>query len=178
MVPPARRRWLLNQLNRQAQIDLSVLWETAKDNDDFAATILEAYPAVVDPYHQLAGQLAAGWFEDAEPNSNYIATVVAPLAVDKLVGSAEWALRGDGDDGLARLSGSLQRSVFDGARDTTIINARDTRTRWAVVAVDQCCDFCQMLASRGAVYVSQDTAEAAIQGFHDNCKCVAVEERI
>lgn len=175
---PTERRRLLNQLNAEARRDLSGLWVTATDSGDFMGTMLEGYADIADPYHQLAAQMSAGWFENADPDSDYIASTVDPLPEDRLAGSVEWALHvGEGIAALALLEGSLQRAVFDGARDTTILNVRDTRSRWAVAASPDCCDWCQTLASRGAVYASQDTAEAAIQGFHDNCKCVAVEER-
>lgn len=177
-VRPAERRYLLNRINGEAQADLNRLWTVAEDSDDFVATMLDGYPSVVDPYHQLAADMAADWFELADPDSDYTAETAEPLDEERLSTSVEWALTvGTGLAGLALLSGSLQRAVFDGARDTTILNTANTEARWAVAASPDCCDFCNMLASRGAVYISQDTAEAAIRGFHDNCKCVAVEER-
>lgn len=177
-VRPAERRFILNRLNGEAQRDLDGLWLVAKDSNDFMGTIQDGYPGIVDPYHQLAAEMAADWFEQSDDNSDYIASVADPLEPDRLAGSVEWALHvGEGAAGLALLAGSLQRCVFDGARDTTILNTANTRARWAVMASPDCCDYCSMLGARGAVYASQETAEAAIAGFHDNCKCVAVEDR-
>jgi hypothetical protein len=175
---PTERRRLLAQVNGYAQRELDGLWLAATESGDFVNTLTDGYAAICDPYHELAGQMAAQWFEEADPASDYIAEVTDPLPEERMTGSVEWALAvGAGAGALALLSGSLQRSVFDGARDTTIRNVRDTGARWAVEADPGCCDYCQMIAARGAVYVSRDSAESAIQGFHDNCKCVAVEDR-
>lgn len=177
-VRAAERRWLLNRLNGEAQKDLDDLWHLAEQSDDFRQTMIDGYPEIVDPYHELAAEMAAEWFDEADEESDYTAETAEPLDEEQLTNSLEWALNvGTAVTGLALLSGSLQRSVWSGARNTTIINTRNTRSRWSVEAAPDCCDFCTMLGSRGAVYASQESAEAAIAGWHDNCHCVAVEER-
>lgn len=177
-VRPAERRWLLARLNGEAQKDLDDLWHVAENSESFRQTMLDGYPAIVDPYHELAAEMAAEWFDESDPESDYTAETAEPLDEERMTNSVEWALNvGTAVTGLALLSGSLQRSVFDGARDTTILNTKNTRSRWAVMAAPDCCEFCVMLASRGAIYATQETAEAALGGWHDNCNCVAVEER-
>lgn len=177
-VRPAERRWLLKRLNGEAQKDLDDLWFVAENSESFRQTMLEGYPGIVDPYHQLAADMAAEWFDEADPESDYTAEPVEPLDEERLTNSVEWALNvGTAVTGLALLSGSLQRSVFDGARATTILNTRNTRGKWSVMSAPDCCEFCTMLGTRGFVYASQESAEAAIGGWHDNCNCIAVEDR-
>lgn len=175
-VSPAERQYLLNQVGRLAQNDLDRLWRQAEQlaTGEFFTYVLQAFPDVVDPYHQAAGQLAATWFEESLPASPYVAMVVDPLPVEKLSASARWALGGDGVKALDRMQGTLQRAVFDGARDTTLLNVQATRSGWARYASASACEFCKLLATRGAAYRSEDTAATKV---HDHCSCIPVEDR-
>jgi len=67
-------------------------------------------------------------------------------------------------------SGSVSRHALDAGRETVLGALRDDpklEYRWYRVTSGTPCDFCQMLAGRGAVY-REDTA-----GFkaHDHCGC-------
>lgn len=175
-VSAPERQYLLNQVGRLAQSDLDLLWKQAEQlaDTDFFTFVVQAFPDVVDPYHQAAGELAANWFEESRPTSSYIAKVADPLPVDRLEASAKWALGGDGLVGKDRLSGTLQRAVFDGARDTTLLNVQATGSGWARYASANACAFCRLLATRGAAYRSEDTAATKV---HDHCSCIPVEDR-
>lgn len=171
-VSVAERRYLLRQVNSFAQADLRALWAHAESlpDVDFFAYIRDGFPSVADPYHAVAGGLAASWFEESAPTIT--AAVADPIPLERLTKSAEWALGAFGSEGLDRLAGTLQRAVFDGARDTTLLNVKNTKSRWARETSGGGCDFCEMLAGRGAVYYS-DTADFE---SHDNCHCMAVEQ--
>lgn len=175
-VSAPERQYLLGQLNRLAAADLNQLWIQAErlSDGDFFTYMLSAFPDVVDPYHQAAGQLAASWFEESLPASAYIARVVDPLPAEKLLSSARWALGGDGRVALDRMDGTLQRAVFDGARDTTLLNVQSTNSGWARYASANACAFCRLLATRGAAYRSEETAATKV---HDHCSCIPVEDR-
>jgi hypothetical protein len=73
-------------------------------------------------------------------------------------------------DAKARLAASTERLVLDTGRDTVIDNAqRDRQAKgWARVPEPGACSFCLMLATRGAVYRSEATADFK---SHDNCRC-------
>lgn len=73
-------------------------------------------------------------------------------------------------DAYVLSSGSATRLVLDGGRDTIRTSlARDGFARgWRRVTGGQGCDFCRMLAGRGAVYAA---ATADFQS-HDHCSCV------
>lgn len=175
-VSPQERQFLLDQVNRQASNDLRALWGAAAGlvTVEFASVMIDGFPKLADPYVELSSRLSATWFELSEPLSPYVAVTAPPIPVERLVNSAEWALGASGDEGLARLEGSLQRAVYDGARDTTILNVEATGSRWARYASANACAFCRMVATRGAVYKSQ---EAAGRAYHDHCHCMAVEVR-
>jgi transcription elongation factor Elf1 len=175
-VSAQERLYLLSQVNQLAQTQLNQLWTQADQlsNTEFAAFVVEAFPQIADPFVSMSGQLAASWFELSDPASDYIASVAPLPAVEKLSTSAEWALGATGDAGRDRLSGTLQRAVFDGARDTTMVNVEQTKSRWAVHARATACPWCRMMATRGAVYKSGASALAAC---HDHGHCVAMEIR-
>lgn len=175
-VAPSERRETLDELTRLAARDLRGVWSraTALDTASFAPFIIDAFPEVTLPYTEIAAQLAATWFELSAPESPYIAITASPVPVEKLVKSAEWALDATGTDALPRLEGTLDRAVYDGARETTRVNVERTNSRWAVHARPQACPWCRMMATRGAVYKARATA---LSSCHDNGHCVAIEIR-
>lgn len=134
--------------------------------------MVDAYPKLADPYVEMAGQMAATWFEESGPAPAYVAKTAAPIPQERLEKSARWALSAPDAVG-SRLSGTMQRAVLDGARNTTLINVERTGMRWARDARADACAFCRMLATRtSALYRSQDTAATKV---HDDCHCLPVE---
>lgn len=84
-----------------------------------------------------------------------------------------------------RLTAALPRLAVQTGRATTVEAVReDPQARaWARETRGDCCYFCAMLASRGAVYKDEHTAgrdaNESFTGsgdfkFHNNCHCVAV----
>jgi hypothetical protein len=73
-------------------------------------------------------------------------------------------------DAKARLAASSERLVLDTGRNTVIDNALADRKAkgWARVPEPGACSFCLMLATRGAVYRSEQAADFK---SHDNCRC-------
>ncbi|MCA1841082.1 MAG: hypothetical protein LC723_12290 [Actinobacteria bacterium] len=99
--------------------------------------------------------------------------------VDALQASARWALTtGDLKTGLQLLNSSTDRRILSAARDTMVYNAsRENGARFGrEYNGNGKCTFCPMLASRGAVYLSADSAGEATQ-FHDGCHCTIYVER-
>jgi hypothetical protein len=175
-VSAQERRYLLGQVNRLAEQDLNTLWAQAdqQSDADFFTYIVTAYPLVVDPYIDMSANLAATWFELADPDSTYRAVMAPNPPVEQLAANARWALKATGTQGRIDLTGSLNRAVFDGARETTRLNVLATDSKWAVDARPTACPWCRMMATRGAVYKKEATALAAC---HDNGHCVAIEDR-
>ena len=62
---------------------------------------------------------------------------------------------------------SMPRLVLNGGRDTVLGAISQDNARYSRVLGGTGCDFCQMLADRGAVY-SADTADFEA---HDKCAC-------
>ena len=138
---------------------------------DFARFVIDGFPEVVTPWASAAADLSAVWFEETIPKP----AIVAPaVPVERLTSSAQWALGADGDKALDRLTHTTQRAVYDGARETTLLNVERNNIRWARDARPDACSFCRMLATRTDQYLyrSRDTAAAKT---HDDCHCIPIE---
>ncbi len=139
------------------------LWDAAGRlaDIDFFEYISDAFPDIVIPYHQLAAEFSASAFEEDFPEvvATVAVAVAEPPPVDKLRTSAQWALGADGRKALDRMNGTMQRAIYDGDRDTTVINAESNGMRWMRVARPNACAFCRLLASRTSdLYRSEENA--------------------
>lgn len=159
-VSPAERQYILSQVGRLAAADLDALWAhaSALPSNEFADYVIQAFPELADPHAAMAAELAAAWYAESPSETDH-EPVPGPLPVrEKLVASAQWALGGAGLIGRDRLHGTLQRAVYDGARQTILDNATAEGARWARHASANACAFCALMASRGAVYTSEAAA--------------------
>ncbi|WP_100454900.1 VG15 protein [Mycobacteroides abscessus] len=126
------------------------------------AYITAAYPEVVTPYLAASNDLTQAWYEAqpvvVAPSAPAFETVAAPLLdVETLAISGRWSLT-QGKP-IEALQGSATRSVFDQSRRTISDNVeREPGARWARYASANACNFCKMLATRGAVYTSEASA--------------------
>ncbi|MCG7439539.1 hypothetical protein [Corynebacterium freneyi] len=72
-----------------------------------------------------------------------------------------------------RLSGVLNRLVAQPAHETVSEAALAAGNGFARVPEPGACDFCLMLASRGAAYTRESVGRS--KKFHDNCRCLGIE---
>lgn len=133
------------------------------DQREALSFLTDAYPELAMPYVNLAAQATTVYYADqpatpAAPGQEFIPTIPDELIpADRLAASARWAWLQD-KPGPA-LQGSAMRAVFDGSRDTMIHNVdRERGARWARHASANACGFCRMMATRGAVYRSEEAA--------------------
>lgn len=173
---PTERQQTLADLNTLGIRDLVEVWRKAAQTDtDFAALILAAIPEIASGYAGMASDLAADWYVESAPDLPYTPISGPGPHVEALTKSTQWALGADGEAALNRMSGTLQRAVFNGARDTTIVNVQHEKgAKFARYASANACEFCRLMAIRGAVYLSQKSGSFKA---HDKCHCVAVEVR-
>lgn len=192
----------------------NVLSSLSTDNPiAFRDALVEALPDVIAPYGDAAGMVSAEWYMELRGLANVpenfeavtdISTsreqseVLARYAVSPLFGQSTSTV-------LALLSGGVQRLITNVGRDTIFdnIDLDPVRTTWARVPRPGCCTFCGLMASRGAVYNSKESASQVVgrgvaevttrgkvggQGkgvkvrgvqkagktFHDHCHCIPV----
>lgn len=102
-----------------------------------------------------------------------------PAGIEQVQASVRWATKGlystEPDITAAKTltNGVAQKMVVDTGRNTLIAAIEnDTKARgWAREARPGACSFCALLATRGAVYRSEQTAEFKA---HDHCHCLPV----
>ncbi len=148
--------------------------------------LLEFMPMLAQEYGDVAATAAAEWYEAqraAQIGGTYQAVLADTVPVAQTQGSVRYAAGHlFGDDPaktLALLSGAMQRFVLYGARDTIARNVgRDpARPRFARVPTGaKTCAWCSMLASRGFVYLSRETAGIARDHYHSDCDCQVVAD--
>ncbi|MFF1531517.1 hypothetical protein [Cellulomonas sp. NPDC058312] len=160
MASLAEQRAILQELHDLGLADLDALWRQAQGFDDFYAFIVEAFPELAFEYGTMAAELSTIWYDDAAPELAYTATPAELPPFEQFAQSAQWALNtSSGVAALGKLSGTLQRGVWGMARQTTILNAEtEPGARWARHASANACEFCRMVATRKAVYTSEQSA--------------------
>lgn len=178
-ISAAERRFILDQLGQQAKEDMIRLWDAAGrfEDVDFFQYVAEAFPDITIGYNQIAADYAASWFEYDFPDLNKTALPAAPPAADVLKKSAEWALGADGRKALNRLNGTLQRHIYNGDRDTTVVNAEANGFRWIRVARPNACAFCRMLATRTTITDDLYRSEEAALGVVGRSVNLSIADR-
>ena len=160
-ISAAERRFVMEQLGNRAKEDMIRLWDAAGrlEDVDFFKYVSDAFPDIAIPYHQAAAEFAATAFEEDFPEIPGAPLLAEPPATEALTKSAQWALGADGVKALDRMAGTLQRTTYNGLRDTTVVNAEANGMRWMRIARPNACAFCRMLASRtDNLYRSEEAA--------------------
>lgn len=143
--------------------------------------LLEAFPAIVSRYGDVAATLAAEWYEQmrAEAASGSYGAVLADgPSYEQTARTVRWAAGGLWGPDPSGVPGLLQEALaryvgWQGKSTvTTNVAADPARPRWArVPGRGGCCAWCAMLASRGFVYESSKTAGEG-HPYHAHCSCV------
>lgn len=150
------------------------------DNADLSDLLMAELPGLIQAYAEAAATIAVEWYDEARLDAGAPSSFSADIAalpdpgVNGLIG---WA-RDHADSFNATVSlieQGVAKRVANGSRLTIGENAaRDPQARglqrYARSATGSCA-FCQMLAGRGTVYRS---LESAAFSAHDNCRCVVV----
>lgn len=188
----------LTDQHRQAQVavranalrDFLLLWPVWDGEDESFGALVVATLVLIRAYHRVSSVLAASYFDTfrrAEDPGGFARPVLAaPVDVENVVaglqltgrvmtrkalarGVAPQAAR---ETAFVRASGAVTRHVLQGGRDTLVQSVgEDPRaSKWARVTTGTPCAFCAMLASRGAVFLGENTAEFEA---HDHCSCTA-----
>lgn len=170
----------LDELVRLASIDLAALWRTVSDGDQGRALLAEVLPLLGDTYGSAAATLAADWYDDLRDELDVPRRFRAAVAVPEIGRSevlARWAVEPmfspepDLQLALKNAEGGMQRMIADSGRQTVIQSAiADPSADGWMRQASGGCGFCQILASRGAVY----SERSVTFGSHDNCRCTAV----
>lgn len=167
-------------LAERAGLDLLAAWgsiETFADVETVKAIIGPTYYALIQRYGSAASSLAAYVAEEV------LSAPAVAVSTDSALAAAPASLRWSlgplyGDlakirpgDALTLLDGTLTRHVLAPGRETMTRATAKAGVRFKrVLSGAKPCDFCKMLAGRGAVY-HNERAAGDLTDFHDRCKC-------
>lgn len=142
-------------------------------------------PRLVQVYGDVAAAAAAEWYESVrarEVGGVYNAVAAAGIGDVAPQKGARYAaghlFTENPNQTLTVLSGAVQRYVLHSSRETIAGNVARDRARPKLARVPtgaKTCAFCSMMASRGFVYRTRDTA-GAFSDWHDDCDCQIVSE--
>lgn len=183
-------RQALATLSERAQADLRRLWAQLDPMDRITTrdVLIEFLTDIIHGYGDGAAVIAADFFElvRAEVTDDiFVPKLSEPTPSDQIAASTRWALSGlfvpNKAVDLAAVLGNLEkvtdRLTKQPARETfaTALSDDPLKPRYArVPSGATTCMFCAMLASRGAVYLSEESAGAGAHDYHDHCDCTAV----
>ena len=149
--------------------------------------LMELITGIVQTYGDIAATAAAQWYEQArldDIGETYDALTFGSFNPDKAFGAPNVVKQFAqyNPDNMAQtmqfLQGAIQRWVTYYGRETIARNCQHDpkKPRWArVPSGAKTCAFCEMLASRGFVYYSKQTA-GALKSWHSHCDCMIVPE--
>lgn len=179
MPTPSDLRDAVSGLSTLAARDLRRTWREVGTAEEARDALKDVLPEIVDAYGLASAALAADWYDDLRDELNIdgrFSAIVADLdlGADALAGYAVTPLFSESPDwARARTlaEGGLQLRIANAARETVrLTSIEDPQARGWQRSASMGCEFCQMLASRGAVY-NKSTVDFAA---HENCKCLAV----
>lgn len=179
------------QIREQALRDFARLWPIWKGDEASFTQLVTAALALVRVYRNISAAAAATYYEafrEAAQAAGVPTTTLASAIPDTQIATSLYvtgrdALRKALSAGLTaaeakattftRASGAISRHIVDGGRQTILdsVAADPEAIGWARVTDGDPCYFCLTLASRGAVYKSEQTADFQA---HDHCACVAM----
>lgn len=177
-------RQVTKDVTALAYRELLAFWRTLDLSDPVAAVrALEAFlPEVIHAYGEVGASAAADFYDNLREQSPaarraYSAVMGDAVPIEQIRASTRWAggplfqPRADfAEAALAGVIGITDRYVKAAARQTISHNvARDAGARYARVTSGSTCAFCMVLASRGAVYVTEASAS---EHYHAHCDCV------
>jgi hypothetical protein len=149
---------------------------------DTAATIMreideaeraDVYPAAVEPFLDASSLISAEWYNSLS-EAPFTAEPALVADAETLRYKTDWAATEP--DPAQALKDATDRLVFSASQDTVADNALREEVRFARHAQPDACSFCRLLATRGLIYHTRESAEAATKS-HDVCHCVIVPER-
>lgn len=170
-----------------ARRELRAWWATLDVSDARAASAALEVSLVelVAAYGDVAMTVAADWYdeqrEQAKARRPFLAALAGSLPGEQVRSVARWAVGPlfgvtDSAKALGMASGAVQRLVQQGGRNTLYRNvqADPAKPQWARMPQGaETCDWCRMLAGRGAVYLDEDSA-GGDNSWHNDCDCQPV----
>lgn len=167
--------------------------------ESLLATMREPYRDIVGVFGEQAAWSAVRYLEQDREEAGMFdlfpepaGSVVDSATDDQIDGSLGWTteptddnLEVDSEITRTKMSGAVLRMIRQPARQTVWNATQAAGTRYARQPRPDACEWCLMLASRGAVYARDTVVSVTARSerpegarFHDFCACVPVEVRV
>lgn len=168
-------------LSRRAQASLRRLIRGLSLTDKRAlyAALMDGSVPVIQALSEVSGVAGADYYNANRARNRGLAAFDAvdpgPAPAEQITKSVSWALaQPDPVGNLGKVADRIVKSRGRIAIEQSLA-ADPARPRFARVPQGaMTCQFCAMLASRGAVYESEQSAGAGGHEYHDHCDCEAV----
>lgn len=143
--------------------------------------LVEIVPLLVNEYGDMAAQAAAEWFEQVHPGT-YLAQLGDTFPTEGVTEGVRYHAGNLFTDNprqtLVGIDAALQRYIYYAGRGTVARNVALDREKPRLARVPtgaKTCAWCSLLASRGFVYLTKQTA-GLTDKYHDDCDCQVVPE--
>lgn len=143
--------------------------------------LIEIVPLLTREYGELVATVAAEWFEQVHPGAFLAQTAAETFPSAGVVENVRYhagaLFTDDPYAAVNGISGALQRFILYSGRATVARNVQldPSKPRFGRVPTGaKTCAWCGMLASRGFVYLSEQTAGIVAEDYHDDCNCAIV----
>ena len=193
----AKYRRANQQLEDLIERNIRQLWTGlgASSPQEMRDALMDYVPGLVDTYGKVAGTIAAEFFEETTGLPATIADTYSREAVQGSVRAFAGRLwTGEQVSVVAGVSAAARRHMLQVGRSTMYQSAlRNPGVGYARVPEPGACNWCLLLASRGAVYAKDTvtkvsearmyTGTSGMRGrrpgedFHDDCRCDGVAVR-
>lgn len=176
-------RTSIASISALAESDIATLLREVTSADQARDALLDVMPALVDAYGSASASVGADFYDElrdaASPRGRFRAVTAEPFPPEQVEAVARWAAgpmyQAEPDIGatLERAQQGVQRLVANSDRLTVQRSALldPSRPRFSRVASASACEFCRMLAGRGAVYRTEESAGSQ-SSFHGHCHCI------
>lgn len=168
------------ELTKRVRRELASLAGTLTGNPQaIRDTLLQVVPALVAEYGEVAATISAEWFEEVYGARAAMASPIRAEFIEQGVRyTAGHLFEGNTAATISALDTKLDKWIKQAGRDTVRLSADRNRYAWARVPRGaKTCSWCLILASRGAVYDSRQTAGDHGHEFHGGCNCYPVAIR-
>lgn len=166
----------LQQIAGAAADDLAWIWDLSPESEMLAA-LRDVLPAALDTYASAASVAASDSYDAARVAAEVAGSFEAIVAPVRDLGASmliEWTTeKAKSSESLrSYVEGGVQRRLMNTANETVTLSAvEDPQARgWRRTTRVGACDFCRMVAGRGAIY-RKSTARFSC---HNDCYCSAV----
>lgn len=175
------------KLESEIKRDIRRVWGAleAFSSEGKRDALLDLLPSLVTKYGDVAAAVAAEYFEEITGLEAFVPDFDFNDGVEGVVRyGIGHSFAGNDPKALALISGGARRFMLQYGRSTMYDSAAShPGVFYARVPESGACQWCRMLASRGAAYTSKKRASVVTEGkragesFHDECRCSVTAAR-